>query len=123
MRGNFGSAAWLNDAADLAGAVRWGTLSALMNNGKEAGMGGGEKHSIGDRRRRREGGSDVHLTGGGVPLLDLSRFAALTAVRLTPPPFLVSHIFPLFFAHSISLFYFLQYSISPSNTLLFDHMI
>lgn len=58
-----------------------------MNNGEEARKGGGEKNSDGDRRRRRrDWGSDVHLTGGGVPPLDLSCFAALTAVALTPPP-------------------------------------
>lgn len=51
---NFGSEARLDGPAGsaAAGAVM-GTLSALMNNGEEAGMGGGEKHSIGDRRRRR----------------------------------------------------------------------
>lgn len=56
-----------------------GTLSTLMNNGDEVkGREEGKKQLW--RRRRREWGSDVHLTGGGVPPLDLSCLAALTAV-------------------------------------------
>lgn len=56
-------------------------------------------------RRIRKRDSDVHLTGGGVPLLDLSCFAALTAVALARPLMPLS---PLPF---------------PSNTLQSEHMI
>lgn len=82
-----------------------------MNNEKKRG-GGGEKNGNGDRRRRRwrrrEWGSVVHLTGGGVPPLDLSCFVALTAVALTPPSY------PASFSLSMFLSFFFC-SLPPSS--------
>ncbi|MEQ2161033.1 hypothetical protein GOODEAATRI_005508 [Goodea atripinnis] len=97
-----------------------GTLGALMNNGEQAGKGGGEKHRDGDRRRR-ERGSDVPLTGGGVPPLDLPWLAAL-AVALSPPPLPASlsfsPCFPPFFIPFSSC-----YILPAIATLFSEHII
>lgn len=92
-----------------------GTLGAPMNNGEEGRKGGGKKQRDGDERRR-ERGSDVHLTGGGVPPLDLSRLAAL-AVPSSPPPYPASLSFSPCFTPIPFFFLLPLYPASHSNTL------
>lgn len=58
------------------------------------------------RRGEEEAGRDVHLTGGGVPPLDLPRFNALAAIALATPPtlllcLLIHSLFCLFSCSSL----------------------
>lgn len=67
-----------------------GTVSMLMNNGEDPRKRRGRNNPETETgEESRGGGRDVHLTGGGVPPLDSSRFNAHAAIALTPPPTLL----------------------------------
>lgn len=106
-----------------------------MNNGEDARREGEEEETESEKKKTsmetgggeggREGGSDVHLTGGGVPPLDLSCFTALSAVAPAPPTSLPACL-PLSrvsFPPSSVSFLPLPSSASPSNMLCSGHMI